>query len=62
MKLDLEEGPDVAEHPPANTSRNPNKARVILGVHLEHWIPLGGWRDALVGDYDYSYLFLVGPA
>ncbi|KAK9822799.1 hypothetical protein WJX74_011059 [Apatococcus lobatus] len=58
MKADLEEGADVAEHPQGGHSEIPKKERKLLGVHLERWIPLGSWKDALIGDYDYTFLFM----
>jgi len=32
----------------------------ILGVEVAEWIPSGSWKDVLIGNYDYKYLFIVG--
>jgi hypothetical protein len=31
----------------------------ILGVEVAEWIPSGSWKDILIGEYDYMYLFVV---
>lgn len=31
----------------------------LCGVEVAEWIPSGSWKDVLIGNYDYSYLFIV---
>ena len=49
--------PHFAEDPPIKAGLKQEHS--IFGVSLSHWIPPGGWKDILVGDYDYTYLFVV---
>ena len=31
----------------------------LAGIEVAEWIPSGSWKDVLIGNYDYSYLFIV---
>ena len=30
-----------------------------LGIEVASWLPTGSWKDIFIGNYDYSYLFIV---
>ena len=34
----------------------------FAGIKVAEWIPSGSWKDILIGNYDYSYLFIVRPS
>ncbi|KAK9845577.1 hypothetical protein WJX84_005671 [Apatococcus fuscideae] len=54
MKSDMEEGPIEKEELVAR----PPPGRVICWVNFGHWVPTGGIKDVLIGDYDYNYMFV----
>ena len=55
MKSDMEEGPIEKEELVAR----PPPGRVICWVNFGHWVPTGGIKDVLIGEYDYNYMFVV---
>lgn len=34
-------------------------ARNIFGISVAEWVPYDSFKDVMIGNYDYKYLFLV---